>query len=266
MLPNREGGIIEVTMPKNPVEPVEAEELVVVDEPLELEDAPLADVPDAVLPIEGPVAVVPGKKPVGVKEIIPFAWKLVGQANGLYLTLFKSIEREDSDAQLERVQRDGYYTNLRVMPVNEKIEQPKPAKSAKKTDAAHSKEALKTFGTRTVAKLPAAEKEPKVALSRSAKELREAAKSPNRILVASKPAPVKAPSKSSKSAKAAAAKTAVAGKSTVAAKTAAPAKTAATAKSSKSARPSKSSEPATAAKKKPAAAKSAPKKPAKARK
>lgn len=258
-----------MTMPKNPVEPVEAEELVVADEPLELEDAPLADVPDAAVPAEGPAAAAPGKKPVGVKEVIPFAWKLIGQANGLYLTLFKSIEREDSDAQLERVQRDGYYTNLRVMPVNEKVEQPKPAKGAKKSDAAHTKESQKTFGTRTVAKQPAAEKEPKGASSKSAKELREAAKSPNRILVAAKPAPVKSPAKSGKSAK-------PSGGAKVAAKGAIDAKPSAPSKSGKSARPSKSGEPTTPAKKKPvpaksvaakpAAAKPAAKKPAKGRK
>ena len=49
------------------------------------------------------------------KEVIPFEWKLIGESEGFALTLFKSIEREDVDAQFERVQRDGYDHQARVI-------------------------------------------------------------------------------------------------------------------------------------------------------
>lgn len=243
-----------MTSPKNQVDPVEADEIPVADEPLELEEAPLADAPDAPVAAEGPVA-APGKKPVGVKEVIPFAWKLIGQANGLFLTLFKSVEREDCDAQLDRVKRDGYYTNLRVAPLNEKVEQPKPAKSAKKGDPSHAKEVQKTLGTRTVAKEPAAAKESKPS-SKAAKEARESSRPPQRILVAGKPAVAKSAGKSSKPTKS------TAGGKSAAAKASADAKVVST-KSGRSARSTKSAEPPS---KKKATAKSATKKPAKSRK
>lgn len=69
------------------------------------------------------------KKPLGAKEIIPFAWKLVGVGHGYALTLFKSIEREDAEAQSERVRRDGYYTDLRILDIDAKVKQPKGAKA-----------------------------------------------------------------------------------------------------------------------------------------
>ena len=45
------------------------------------------------------------------------------------LTLFKAVEREDVESQYERVQRDGYYKNLRIMGIDEKVIQPAPAKA-----------------------------------------------------------------------------------------------------------------------------------------
>ncbi|MCH8966456.1 MAG: hypothetical protein IID43_02165 [Planctomycetes bacterium] len=69
------------------------------------------------------------KRPVGAKEIIPFEWKLLARSSGLVLTLFKAIEREDVEAQLERVRHDGYYTNLRIVGADEKVKQAKNAKA-----------------------------------------------------------------------------------------------------------------------------------------
>ncbi len=87
-----------------------------------------ADAPEGA--VEGPA--IATKRPLGVKEVIPLKWKVVGESGGLVLTLFKSVEREDSDAQLERLTKDGFYTNLRILDVAEKITQtikPEPAKA-----------------------------------------------------------------------------------------------------------------------------------------
>ena len=77
----------------------------------------------------------------GTKEVIPFVWKLVGASRGAILTLFKSVERDEVESQFERLRRDGYYTDLRILDVNEKIEQPA---SAKKQLKAAKKVATKT--------------------------------------------------------------------------------------------------------------------------
>lgn len=78
--------------------------------------------PDA--PVAEPGAIPVGGKRIGVKEPIPFKWKIIGSSGRYILTLFKSVEREDADAQIERLQKDSYYTDLRVVDINEKIEQP----------------------------------------------------------------------------------------------------------------------------------------------
>lgn len=78
------------------------------------------------------------RRPPGAKEVIPFEWKLIGEANGLALTLFKAIEREDVEAQQERVSREGYYRNLRILGNTEKVKQPvsaTPKKTARKRAA-----------------------------------------------------------------------------------------------------------------------------------
>lgn len=67
--------------------------------------------------------VVPVKRTPGVKIVIPFKWKLVGAANGLMLTLFKSVEREDVDAQLARIAAEGYYKDFRILDVDAPISQ-----------------------------------------------------------------------------------------------------------------------------------------------
>ncbi len=75
----------------------------------------------------------------GTKEVIPFVWKLIGESRGAILTLFKSVERDEVESQFERLRRDGYYANLRILDVNEKVEQPasskKQARAVKKITA-----------------------------------------------------------------------------------------------------------------------------------
>ena len=73
-----------------------------------------------------------GRKPLGAKEVIPFRWKLVGETPGAVLTLIKATEREEVDAHLERVQKEGYYKGLRVLDIDAKITQPKPPAPPKK--------------------------------------------------------------------------------------------------------------------------------------
>jgi len=107
----------------------------------EVEDAPVADEamesnPVAVdLPVEAEAGPVVAKRSIGPKEPIPFKWKILGTADRYVLTLFKSVEREDAEAQLERLAKEGYYTSLRIADISEKIEQP-VQKEAKKPKAA----------------------------------------------------------------------------------------------------------------------------------
>ncbi len=119
-----------VTMPKN-LNNEEIEDVPVVDDPLldvvaELVELPAAPVVTAVV---GPV---PGKRALGVKEPIIFKWKLIGTSHNMALTLFKSVEREEAEAQLDRLQKDGYYTELKILEAEAKVEQPLPLKGAKK--------------------------------------------------------------------------------------------------------------------------------------
>ncbi len=76
-------------------------------------------------------ATAPARRPLGAKEIIPFAWKLVGTCQNTVLTLFKTVDRVEAEGQLARVQDDCYYTDLRVLENDTKVVQPKGAKAAK---------------------------------------------------------------------------------------------------------------------------------------
>ncbi len=97
------------------------------DAPAPAEDAEAS--PTGVAPAaDGTVPAVPPRRQLGVKEPIIFKWKLLGGAGDVMLTLFKSTEREDVDAQFERVQREGYYTNLKIVEADAKVPQSKKAK------------------------------------------------------------------------------------------------------------------------------------------
>lgn len=103
----------------------------------ETEEVPLAEEgllevpPDVAAATTSPIA----KRSLGVKEPIVFKWKIVGQAHGIILTLFKSVEREDADAQLQRLQGEGYYKDLQIVEAGAKIVQPATAKAALKKTA-----------------------------------------------------------------------------------------------------------------------------------
>jgi len=85
-------------------------------------------------------AAKPTRKPLGVKEVPPFAWKLLGSSAGAVVTLFKSAVREEVEAQQDRVLRDGYYSDLKVVDIDFKVVQPRTPKK-KKTAAARAKKA-----------------------------------------------------------------------------------------------------------------------------
>ena len=65
------------------------------------------------------------RKSLGTKEIIPFKWKVVGKSGDFVVTLFKSTERPEADAQLERAHREGYYTDLQIVDVDMQFKQPR---------------------------------------------------------------------------------------------------------------------------------------------
>jgi aconitate hydratase len=44
----------------------------------------------------------------------------------MFLTLFKAVDQAEVEAQYERVRKEGYYTNLRVLKAAAKIKQVKP--------------------------------------------------------------------------------------------------------------------------------------------
>jgi len=98
--------------------------------------------PMAVLPAEAPEgdgeiapAAVGAKKPLGTKEVVPFAWKLIGHTRGTAVTLFKAVDRQDVEVQYERILKDGYYKDLVILDINAKVAQPKQAKNAKPAGA-----------------------------------------------------------------------------------------------------------------------------------
>ncbi len=72
----------------------------------------------------------PLRRGPGTKDVPPFQWKLIGDCTGFSMTLFKSVEREEVEAQLERVRKENYYGNLRILDVNEKVRQSAAAKAA----------------------------------------------------------------------------------------------------------------------------------------
>lgn len=78
-------------------------------------------------------APVPGRKALGVKEPIIFKWKIVGHSRGVAVTLFKSVEREEADLQIERLIKDGYYAHLEIMDANAKVIQPDAPKEPKRS-------------------------------------------------------------------------------------------------------------------------------------
>ena len=160
---------------------------------------------DNATPVAAPNAPVPGRRQLGVKEPIIFKWKLIGDAHDAVLTLYKSVEREDTEAQFNRLQGDVLYKNLRILDIDAKIVQPKAAKAfiknavavarkktalreaAKAKKAVPAKPAVAKKKTKAVVKIKAKKKVAKKAKKKAAK------KSPEKKTVrkAKKAAPAK---------------------------------------------------------------------------
>jgi len=98
----------------------------------EIVDDAVASPQGAGVPASAPGGPVPGRKSLGVKEPIVFNWKIVGRSGHMNVTLFKSVEREEVESQIERLTRDGYYTHLQILEAKAKVEQPPQPKEAKK--------------------------------------------------------------------------------------------------------------------------------------
>ncbi len=79
------------------------------------------------------------RRPNPAKEVIPFAWKLVGESNRSIVTLFKAVEREEVEAHYHRLIKDGYYKQLRVLTLDTVIKQPKPPPKKKTAKPAVAK-------------------------------------------------------------------------------------------------------------------------------
>ncbi len=80
----------------------------------------------------GPGQPTTARRAPGQKEVIPFEWKVCGfAADGYTLTLFKSIEKADSEAQLERLKADGYYYGLELLRLDEEPKAPPQARKSR---------------------------------------------------------------------------------------------------------------------------------------
>lgn len=126
----------------------------------------------------------PIKKTLGAKEVIPFAWKVIGLSGEMILTLFKSVERVDADTQLDRLDKDGTYKDLRVVPIHHRIVQPKSVKNdfvAKafrdkkegaetRASTKRSSSTKKTVSTIVAQRKPSAKKTGKKAAAKSVKK------------------------------------------------------------------------------------------------
>ena len=129
------------------------------------------------------------KKPIGVKEVPAFEWKLVGLSCGVRVTLFKAVERPDVEAQLGRLRKDGYYKELEILDNDAKVTQPKSATTKKATKAKAKPTPAKKKTSETASTAAKAKKKPA-----PARKVKTASKSP------AKPAP-KSPAKTALKAK-----------------------------------------------------------------
>lgn len=188
-------------------------------------------------PQSGPIA----RRAPGAKEVIPFQWKLLGECRGVILTLFKAVEKDEVEAQYERLARDGYYGKLRITGAEEKIKQRASAKAALiPSTSASGKTKSKPVGSKRRV---------------MAKWAKESGSGGKRIAMAIASAtPVKATKKPKSAKTAMAGETAKATKATKTAKTikttktAKPTKTAKASKAPKTAKSSKAAKSATSAK------------------
>ena len=87
-------------------------------------------------PVIPPDPVSAAKRTIAIKEPPPFKWKLMGYVDGLTVTLLKAVEREDAEAQMTRLEEEGYYRGLEIYPIDAKVPaDPQAARHAKEKKA-----------------------------------------------------------------------------------------------------------------------------------
>ena len=119
-------------------------------------------------------AVSTTKKALGSKEVAPFEWKVIGTSGDTVLILFKSVERADAEAQLTRLSSDGYYKDLRIVEIDAKIVQPRPAKTRRSAAKSSEKttKAKKVAGSKVSKAKPAVKKKAPAENKSASKEAR----------------------------------------------------------------------------------------------
>ncbi len=143
-------------------------------------------VPDAGATVkpEAPPGGAPRRAPAA-KEIIPLAWKLIGTSAGTPVTLLKCIERKDAEAQMARLETEGYYQHLKIYPAEEKVSLSGTLARARKKVI---DEAVNLAGARKAASAPAKDASEGTAKNTASK--RSAAAASQTIMVRTKPIPV----------------------------------------------------------------------------
>ena len=143
---------------------------------------------------------------MSAKEPPAFKWKLAGYVDGLTVTLLKAVDQAEVEAQLERLQAEGYYRDLTIYPIDAKVPpDPMAARFAKERKAAE-RAAAPAKGSKSAhrpAKAPAAKAAPAKA---KPKPVKPAARKPapaakKKVTKASKPVARGKPAKKKASSK-----------------------------------------------------------------
>lgn len=126
----------------------------------------------------------------GAKEIPPFKWKLMGRSGDMYLTLFKAVEREEVEAQFERMSKDTYYRDLKILDADTVVPQSAQVRAKIKQVIAQAKKPLKLPTTK---KAPPAKpkKAPKPTTTESTSPAKRSPKVKVKAKVKAKAAPAK---------------------------------------------------------------------------
>ena len=126
----------------------------------------------------------------GAKEVPAFKWKLMGRSGDMFLTLFKAVEREEVEAQLERLGKDSYYRDLRILDADTVVPQSPSVRAKIKQAIAQVKKPIKMSATK---KTPPAKpkKAPKPTTAESTSPAKQPPKPKVRVKAKAKAAPTK---------------------------------------------------------------------------
>ena len=82
------------------------------------------------------------------KEVPACKWRLMGRSGDMVLTLFKAVEREEVEAQLERLGKDSYYRDLRILDADTVVPQSPSVRAKIKQAIAQVKKPIKMSATK----------------------------------------------------------------------------------------------------------------------